>query len=367
MTELHYQRRRPSRSMSSENQPIRKAWVRHARGLVLRKWLLVGVGVGLLAWAAATVVRHHNSVPTMATPPVAEAPKTAPPKTAPSPQPAPKTALSARPQSKTAASPAAAPPPAAATANDKPESEPLRSAPAGENALILAPLAPSNAPTVQVPPQAPNAPTSSPPPVPELPTVAVAPPVVHVVPSDRETKRLGAVTMHERNGHTFTIVPAAPMPSPSTPNAAPPATASVPMPAQGFAPVVANPAVFSGHARAVGPLTLSVHGQTVALFGVKPAAPDDRCAAASGKPISCAALAQAALTGKLAGHSIVACRVPPGQRGTLGAICLDEQGNDLGRFLVIEGLALADSAQSYDYLPAESAAHSAKRGLWRFR
>jgi endonuclease YncB( thermonuclease family) len=75
----------------------------------------------------------------------------------------------------------------------------------------------------------------------------------------------------------------------------------------------------------------------------------------------------AALQQRLAGHSIVACRVPSGQSGEPGAICLDEEGTDLGRYLVIQGYALADIGQSYDYLPAEGAARTAKRGLWRYR
>lgn len=350
--------------MSSENQPIRKAWVRHARSLMLRRWLLVAVGIGAVAWATVAVIQHHRKAnQTAATPPATEAPKVT---TKAAPPPAPKV-----PPNATAKASAPPPPQVATTANTAPP-QLLRSTPAGENALILAaPLAPSPAPTVQLPPRSSGAPatSASPPPagqtVPELPTVSVASPGFHVVPSDRETKRLGPVTMSERNGRTFTIVPAAPAPSTPSPSPSAVATAAPPRP-EGFAPVVAS-AVFSGHARAAGSLTLDVQGQTVALFGVKPAGPQDRCAAGNGKSMSCAALAQAALARKLAGHSIVACRVPPGQRGGLGAICLDEQGDDLGRFLVIEGLALADSAQSYDYLPAESAARSAKRGLWRFR
>ncbi|MDE2167101.1 MAG: hypothetical protein KGJ66_12295 [Alphaproteobacteria bacterium] len=343
--------------MSSENQPIRKAWIRHARGLTLRKWGPVVLGVGLIAAASVAVIEHHRKPnPMPATPPVAAVPK-----------PAMKAGMPAAPSSSKAApsvvSTAPAPPP-------KSPPELLRSVPSGNKALILvAPLAPSPAPPVQLPPQAPStSPGSTPmtPAVPELPTVAVASPGFHVVPSERDTKRFGAVTMSERNGHTFTIVPAAPAPR-STPSPSPSAVATAAPPrAEGFAPLMAS-AVFSGHARAAGPLTLDVQGQTVALFGVKSAEPQDRCAGTNGKPTSCAALAQATLAHKLAGHSIVACRVPPGQHGTLGAICLDEQGNDLGRFLVIEGLALADSAQSYDYLPAEGAARSAHRGLWRFR
>lgn len=330
--------------MSSENHPVRKAWIQHARSLFLRKWLAVALGIALAGWATTAIVRHHKA----ATQSAAVAP--------PQPTPKPATAKTAPPSQPAIA--AASPSPDATTTST------LRSALGGETALILAP-----SPTLHVelpPPGAtPLAPT-----MPDLPTVAVAPPTVHVVPSDRDTKQFGAVTMSDRKGRTFTIVPAASPPTASpepqrTASVVPRAAPSPPRP-EVFAPV-GRPAVFSGRARVTGPLTLDVQGQTVQLFGVAPATSEDRCAGANGTVKSCAMVAAAALTQKLAGHSIVACRVPPGQRGTIGAICLDEQGNDLGRFLVIEGLALADSNQSYDYLPAQGAARSAKRGLWYFR
>ena len=328
--------------MSSENHPVRKAWIRHARNLSLRKWLVVALGVALVGSATTLIARHHKAaIQSAAVAPQHPTPKLEPAKGPPS-QPA----------------------TAAASPSNVAIDSVLRSALGGETALILAPSPPLH---VELPPSSgtPPAPT-----VPDLPTVAVAPPAVHVVPSDHDTKQFGAVTMSDRKGRTFTIVPAAPMPASApepqrTASAVSPTRPSPPRP-EVFAPV-GRPAVFSGHARVTGPLTLDVQGQTVQLFGVAPAAPEDRCAGANGTVKSCAVVAAAALTQKLAGHSIVACRVPPGQRGTIGAICLDEQGNDLGRLLVIEGLALADSNQSYDYLPAQGAARSAKRGLWYFR
>jgi endonuclease YncB( thermonuclease family) len=368
--------------MSSENDPVRKAWIRHARSLVLRKWLLIACGVAFVAWAAVAIVHYRKPAgQTTSVSSAAQAPKRP---SAQAPKPGEKKAAtpSAQPESKVAppvASKPATPPPSGLTPASSPaiasSAIALRSAPAGESALILgAPLAPSPALPVQLPPQGATTPSGSPSPassnqaVPDLPTVAVAEPGFHVVPSDRATKWLGTVTMSERNGRTFTIVPAAPAPQPAASRPTPAMVArAAPAQSAGFAPVVANPAVFSGHARVTGALMLDVQGQAVMLFGVQRAEPQDRCAASNGRAQSCATLAQAALAHRLAGHSIVACRVPPGQRGQLGAICLDEQGNDLGRFLVIEGLALADSTQSYDYLPAEGAARSAKRGLWRFR
>ncbi|MDE2228129.1 MAG: hypothetical protein KGL11_03700 [Alphaproteobacteria bacterium] len=365
--------------MSSENHPVRKAWIRHARTLALRKWLLVALGVALVGGAALSVMSHRRpAAPRIATVvPHHDTTKSSDKTVAPPAPPAPGTEPTAA---------AKSPPPAAAvksnvvptgTAGGPAEPQPapeLRSTSVGQSALILAapPLAPTPVPQVALPPQAATTPAAEPPAkaaVPELPTVAVAPPGFHVVPSDESTKRLGTVTISDRKGRILHVVPPASPGQRGVVSSAPSSAVATatPLANAGSVVAVANPAIFSGHARAAGPLTLAVQGQTVRLFGVKTADPQDRCAAPSGKAQSCAALAEAALKQKLAGHSIVACRVPPGQRGELGAICLDEQGNDLGRFLVIEGLALADSAQGYDYLPAEGAARSARRGLWRFR
>ncbi len=351
--------------MSSENRPVRKAWIRHARSLVLRRWLLAALGIALVAGTATAIVRHRSTA--VETAAVARSTAPAPANSAAGSTTA--TALSSPPQTTEIAPPTVTasrvPPPSAG-----PSASPLRAEPGGDDTLTLpvpkpAPSAAASAAAAAAetsPQSTPLVPANRP--VPDLPTVTVATPDVHTIPSDRDTKPLGTVTVRQRNGRNFVVVPEPSPPGPAQTAAAPPSSAT-PQP-RGFAPV-AIPAVLSGHARVAGPLMLDVEGRTIQLFGVTLAPPQDRCAAADGAPRPCAALAQAALVERLAGHSIVACRVPPGQRGTLAAICLDEQGNDLGRFLVIEGLALADTSQGYDYLPAEGAARSARRGLWRFR
>ncbi|HZL59686.1 MAG TPA: hypothetical protein VFC38_08290 [Stellaceae bacterium] len=334
--------------MSSENEPvskgnIRHAWVRHARALSARRWLIV---LGLLIVAASTAwsIRAHRSP---ATPP------------------------------STLSAVTAETPRAPASADTMSE---LRLPQAGEDSLIIAP--PIAAPQISLPPETSNKPpvASTTDAVPELPTVSVAPHAVHAVPADSATQAMGSVTVTDRRGRTLRVVPpaatgaAGPQPMTSqSPNyrassAAPQREAAAPAYVPGpraTSPVAANPMVFSGRARVAGAFALDISGQKVRLFGVRLAEPQDRCG--EGRLRACDAAAQAALQQRLAGHSIVACRVPPGQGGDIGAICLDEEGNDLGRYLVIQGLALADGAQSYDYLPAESAARSAKRGLWHYR
>jgi len=314
--------------MSSENRPVRLAWTRHARALTLRRWLIVALMVAVPAASATLYWRWRHPAP----PPVAAAPATE----------------TAAPPAETAAAP--------------PSDEVLRVAPSGQEALILGmptlALAPSPAPAqIELPPSATPADQAANEP---LPTVAVKPPPFHVIPDDSATHAMGPVTVTDRNGKTLRVVPPAGSTAPLVSSTNPPPRAP-----RLNAPVVANPPVFSGRARAAGALALDVQGQTVRLFGVRAPEGTDRCGA--GTAPSCAALAEAALRQRLAGHPIVACRVPPGQPGAPGAICLDEEGNDLGRYLVIQGLALSDAAQSYDYIPAEGAARTARRGLWRYR
>jgi endonuclease YncB( thermonuclease family) len=264
---------------------------------------------------------------------------------------------------------------------ENPSSDELRQSPPSEpNSLFLAPnsAAPPNFPAVAPPP--PSPPGSATQTVPDLPTVSVESPSVHPVPDESETRSIGPVTLSNRLGQPVKVkpnpppppsyVPSAPgpglsSPASSGPKSGAPAQQSAMMPEP---PLAANLPVFSGRARALGGVNIEVAGLKVRLFGVRVPEAGDHCAAANGKPQACDAAALAALQQRLAGHSIVACRVPPGQQNSdPGAVCLDEEGNDLGRYLVIQGYALADSNQSYDYLPAEGAARTAKRGLWNYR
>jgi endonuclease YncB( thermonuclease family) len=125
----------------------------------------------------------------------------------------------------------------------------------------------------------------------------------------------------------------------------------------------------AGAAEVSDATALRVAGRPLVLFGVRPPGSGDRCLAAGGlnlgTPPPCLQKAQDMLIARLARNPSVSCRVPaPG--AAPAAICLDADGVDLGGFLVAEGLALADPAQSYDYIGAETIARSQRRGLWRF-
>jgi len=338
---------------------VRRAWTRRARLQSLRRYLVAALAVAALAGAVAAWFDR-------ASPPV--------------PGPAPE---------------AQAPPPAAAAGapvlTPPPPDELRLSQTGGGNSLILAPQPglPLDTPTIEMSPPPPPSPAGvehAANPAPELPTVTVAPHAFHPVPDESQTRSIGPITLNDRLGNPVRVRPNPPPPpnyvpsvgpSNSSPGVSsrvrsPPAkTAALPpLPPRSagpLAPLVANPPVFSGRARALGGVGIEVAGLKVRLFGVRPPETQDRCADAKGQKLFCDAAVLAAMQQRLAGHSIVACRVPSGQSGQPGAICLDEEGTDLGRYLVIQGYALADAGQSYDYLPAEGAARTAKRGLWRYR
>lgn len=181
--------------------------------------------------------------------------------------------------------------------------------------------------------------------LPALPEVKVADHPIHTVPEDTS-----------------------PVPSPGH------SPGSLPTPGQSEevrlgAHALAPPPVprqFSGTATPTGAAELKVDATTVALFGIKPPGNRDRCGAdADG---DCTTVAKKALAERIGATGKVSCRIPNPRPGTVSyAICLDPTGFDLSGFLIAQGLALADTGQSYDYVGAESVARNLKRGLWKFR
>jgi endonuclease YncB( thermonuclease family) len=182
----------------------------------------------------------------------------------------------------------------------------------------------------------------------DLPTVVVGPHIVHAVP-DQEPPPPPVVTLRDRDGNAVAW------------HAPPPVRRS---PSAGSLPVL-----ISGEASMAEGLSLSLRGRALHLFGVRLAPAGDRCAAvATGAPGSCDAVAREALATRLRINDDVSCRVPPGQSAVPpGAVCRDASGVDLGGLLVAQGLVLADPAQSYEYVGAETAARTARRGLWNYR
>jgi endonuclease YncB( thermonuclease family) len=141
---------------------------------------------------------------------------------------------------------------------------------------------------------------------------------------------------------------------------------SAPVPGWTSAPVRAAPHQFEGPGKVVGAVTIEVGSVLVQLFGVKPPDPDSQC---GDRSQDCPAVAQAALAKRLTKGGTVSCRIPNPRPGAsiAQAICFDPTGVDLGGYLVDEGLAVADTGQSYDYVGAANIARDLRRGFWKFR
>lgn len=222
-----------------------------------------------------------------------------------------------------------------------------------------APPAPVAAAVVPAAPPEPAPEPTPPPPEPAPPPVAVAPPP--------DLPALKSVDVASRPIREV----------PPEKNPPPPDSTSLDMthPPPGYAgqhpsegSTRAAPKQFQGPARVTGATSLTVGAIPVQLFGVKPPLPGDRCELA-GTPASCMELAKKRLQERFGRSDQVNCRTPNPQPGQVVAfaICLDASGIDLGSFLLNEGLALADTGQSYDYVGAEGVARTLKHGLWKFR
>jgi endonuclease YncB( thermonuclease family) len=176
---------------------------------------------------------------------------------------------------------------------------------------------------------------------------------------------------------------------PPEPEAAPPKRLDLRFPPPGSSGAIADAAAggrrLAGRAEATGATALRIDGRPVRLFGVRPPAVGDRCAAAAapeeadgrGAAAPCGDRARDALVARLKaapGRGEVSCRLvaaaggpESGGAAAAAAVCLDAGGVDLAGFLVGEGLALADPAQGRDYAGAERVARSLRKGLWLYR
>jgi endonuclease YncB( thermonuclease family) len=241
---------------------------------------------------------------------------------------------------------------------------------------VVATLAPAPTPPVPAPAPAPPAP-ATPAPEPAAPVDAIPPAAAPAAPAPAETAAQVAAAPALPPLTSVVVAPRAINEVPEEKMAPRPDSTALDMtrPPPGYAgrhpsegSTTGPPKQFSGAARINGPTSLTVGAIPVQLFGVKPPLPGDRCEL-GGTPMSCTDLAKKRLLERFGRSDQVNCRTPNPQPGLVVAfaICLDANGIDLGSFLLNEGLALADTGQSYDYVGAEGVARTLKHGLWKFR
>lgn len=118
----------------------------------------------------------------------------------------------------------------------------------------------------------------------------------------------------------------------------------------------------AGQATVVDGDTIEIHGQRIRLFGIDAVESRQRCSR-DGRDWNCGRDAAFALADRI-GRATLDCRGEVHDRyGRLVAVCF-KGGEDLNRWMVEQGWAVAYRRYSLDYVAAEDAARDAGRGLW---
>lgn len=117
-----------------------------------------------------------------------------------------------------------------------------------------------------------------------------------------------------------------------------------------------------GQASVIDGDTVEIHGQRIRLFGIDAVESSQRCER-NGQAWNCGKDSAFALADRI-GRSAIDCRGQEKDRyGRLVAVCF-KGAEDLNRWMVEQGWAVAYRRYSVDYVAAEDAARAARRGLW---
>lgn len=123
---------------------------------------------------------------------------------------------------------------------------------------------------------------------------------------------------------------------------------------------------FVGQATVIDGDTIEIHGQRIRLNGID--APESRqfCEQADGTEYRCGQAAAFALADWI-DRGVVSCEQTGTDRYKRAIATCTVRGDDMGRWLVAAGHALAFRRYSIEYVANEEQAQAAKAGLWRGR
>lgn len=129
----------------------------------------------------------------------------------------------------------------------------------------------------------------------------------------------------------------------------------------GAVPAVATEQL-TGQASVIDGDTIEIHGQRIRLFGIDAVESRQRCSR-DGQAWNCGRDAAFALADRI-GRATIDCQGQEHDRyGRLVAVCF-KGDEDLNRWMVENGWAVAYRRYSMDYVAVEDAARAARRGLW---
>lgn len=109
--------------------------------------------------------------------------------------------------------------------------------------------------------------------------------------------------------------------------------------------------------------TIEIRGQRIRLHGIDAPESGQTCIRRSGQSWPCGQQAALALADKV-GRATISCEGQGTDRYQRVIAVCSKGTEDLNRWMVAQGLAVAYRRFSHDYVDAEEGAHRAGRGMW---
>ncbi len=128
------------------------------------------------------------------------------------------------------------------------------------------------------------------------------------------------------------------------------------------APIVAQPEII-GAASVIDGDTIEIHGQRIRLHGIDAPESSQECLSPNKTPWRCGQHAALVLAERLANGSIRCHPLDRDRYGRIIATCL-KGSEDISKWMVANGWAVAFRRFSSDYAEDEERARRARRGLW---
>jgi endonuclease YncB( thermonuclease family) len=120
---------------------------------------------------------------------------------------------------------------------------------------------------------------------------------------------------------------------------------------------------YVGSASVIDGDTIEIHGQRFRLSGIDAPEAKQLCSDAKGKAYRCGQVAANALAALIGRQTVSCVKVDIDRYQRIVAEC-SVAGEDLGRYMVASGLAVAYRKYSAVYIPDEEAAQTNQVGIW---